>query len=195
MANKDKKSGFSVILLSQLAILLLGVVLFLWAGIVLPKSRIGVGVSAIGGVGLAVFTFGFFLLIYRYGGTLARELANDIRRVSGLFVGYSWGQIVLVAALAGIGEELLFRVFLQGWLSGFVNIGWAILLSSLVFGFLHYLSFSYFISILIMSIIFGLVYYLSGSLLLVMVWHGVYDLIALVVLTKYTHLINKGGVL
>lgn len=193
MTNKDKKSGFGLILLSQLAIVLLGVVLIQWLDVPLPESKINELAAAIVGTLLAVLTFALVFLLYRYGGKFAQELLNDIRRVSGLFVGYSWGHVVLVATLAGVGEELLFRAFLQGWLGSFIGVTWAILLTSLVFGLLHYLSFSYFISTLIMSVIFGFGYYLSGSLLLVIVWHGVYDLIALCVLVKYPYLIGSNN--
>ncbi len=191
MANNHKKSGFSLVLLSQLVIVLLAAVLIHWLDVPLLKSRVTEWVAVCTGTLLAILTYALFVLLYRFGGTFARQLLNDVRRVSGLFAGYSWGHFLLIAVLAGVGEELLFRAFLQGWLMSHWGIGYAMLVTSLVFGFLHYLSFAYFVSTLIMSLAFGLVYYLSGSLLLVMVWHGVYDLIALGVIIKYPWVIGK----
>ncbi|MCE3251897.1 MAG: hypothetical protein K0Q67_907, partial [Cellvibrio sp.] len=49
---------------------------------------------------------------------------------------------------------------------------------------------AYFVCTILMSIALGVGYYLSGSLLMVMVWHGVYDFIALVVLVKFPHIID-----
>lgn len=185
MANNHKKSGFSLVLLSQLAIVLLAAVFIHWLNVSFLTSRFNDFVAVCGGILLAILTHILFVLLYRYGGKFAQQLLRDIRRVSGLFATYSWGHFLLIATLAGVGEELLFRIFLQEWLNGFLGIAWAIALTSLVFGLLHYLSFAYFICTLVMSVVFGISYYLSGSALMVMVWHGVYDFIALAVLVKW----------
>ena len=139
---------------------------------------------------LAIVTFLLFTLIYRFGGKFAQALLNDTRRVSGIFGGYSWLHLACVAVLAGVGEELLFRGFLQTWLSSHVTMTWAVLSASVIFGLLHYLSHAYFISATLMSIAFGVAYYVTDSLLMVMVWHGVYDFIALLVLVKYPDFIR-----
>lgn len=39
-----------------------------------------------------------------------------------------------------------------------------------------------------MSIALGVGYYLTDSLLMVIVWHGVYDFIALAALIKFSHI-------
>jgi uncharacterized protein len=133
-----------------------------------------------------------FVLIYRFGGKFAQSLLNDLHRVSWIFKGYSWVHISCVAVLAGVGEELLFRGFLQTWLSNHFAIAWAILAASIIFGLLHYLSHAYFICTILMSIALGVGYYLTDSLLMVVVWHGVYDFIALTMLIKYPQVIGIG---
>ncbi|WP_394985228.1 CPBP family intramembrane glutamic endopeptidase [Cellvibrio sp.] len=143
---------------------------------------------------LAIVTFLLFAVIYRFGGKFAQSLLNDTRRVSGIFSSYSWMHLACVATLAGVGEELLFRGFLQIWLSNHFTITWAILIASIIFGLLHYLSHAYFISVTLMSIAFGVAYYITDSLLMVMVWHGVYDFIALFVLIKYQGLMGVDSV-
>ncbi len=189
MNNKPQTPGLGVVLVSQLAIVVLGVA-GIWAlDVTLPAANINWMIASALGITLAVITFVIFLIIYRVGGRFAQMLLDDLRRVWGLFNGYSWGKITFIAALAGIGEELLFRGFFQTWMNGYLPIGWAILIASLVFAALHYLSHAYFICAVIMSIAFGVGYYLSGSLLMVVVWHGVYDLIALGVIVKYRHFI------
>lgn len=190
MKNKQQARNFGLILLSQLTIMAVGG-LFLWAlGVKLPDANINAFQSVAVGTFLAITTFLLFVLVYRFGGKFAQSLLNDLHRVSWIFKGYSWAHISCVAALAGIGEELLFRGFLQTWLSNHFTITWAILIASVIFGLLHYLSHAYFISVTLMSIAFGVAYYITDSLLMVMVWHGVYDFIALLVLVKYPDFIR-----
>lgn len=190
MKNKQQNPGFGMVLVSQLSIVLSGVVL-LWAmDISLPEPAIGSFAAICSGTLLALATFVIFFWLYRFGGKFAQTLLDDIRRVSGLFRRCGWWHIACIATLAGIGEELLFRGFLQGWLGSYMAFFWAILLSSIVFGLLHYLSHAYFISTVLMSIAFGIGYYLSNSLLMVMVWHSVYDFIALAVIIKFPSMLG-----
>lgn len=188
--NKKRDQSFALILLSQLAIVAVGMFL-IWAfSVQIPDAHIErLNAVAIGTL-LAIVTFLLFAVIYRFGGRFAQALLNDTHRVSGIFSGYSLVHIACVAALAGVGEELLFRGFLQTWLGNHFAITWAILVASIIFGLLHYLSHAYFISVTLMSAAFGVAYYVTDSLLMVMVWHGVYDFIALLVLVKYPGLIR-----
>lgn len=189
MNNKGAK-GFALILLSQLAIVAVGILFILALNVQIPDANIRWLHAVAIGTLFAIATFLLFALIYRFGGKFAQTLLKDTRRVSGIFRGYSWVHLGCVAALAGVGEELLFRGFLQTWLSSYFAITWAILVTSIIFGVLHYLSHAYFISVILMSVAFGVAYYVTDSLLMVMVWHGAYDFIALVVLIKYSNLIG-----
>lgn len=49
----------------------------------------------------------------------------------------------------------------------------------------HYLSFTYFLLATGLGVVLGVAYALTDSLLLVMVWHGVYDMIALYCLRRF----------
>lgn len=92
---------------------------------------------------------------------------------------FSWPVLVILAVLAGVGEELLFRGFIQGW---FMGQGWpwiGILVGAIIFGVVHYLSWLYCLLATGLGLLLGIVYWLTDSLLLVMVWHGVYDLVAI----------------
>lgn len=190
MNTKQQAPNFGLILLSQSAIVAAGGFL-LWAvDMKLPGANINTLQAIAVGAFLALVTFFIFALVYRFGGMFAQSLLNDLHRVSWIFKGYSWVHFSCVAALAGVGEELLFRGFLQTWLNSHFAIAWAILLASIIFGLLHYLSHAYFICTILMSIALGIGYYLTDSLLMVMVWHGVYDFIALAALIKYSHIIG-----
>ena len=87
--------------------------------------------------------------------------------------------LVALAVFAGVGEELLFRGAIQGWLAQHTHDAVAIVAASVLFGMVHYLSFTYFLLATGLGVVLGVAYALTDSLLLVMVWHGVYDMIAL----------------
>lgn len=191
--NNQQVSGFGLVLVSQLSIALLGGATVVVLDLPIENDTGHWVVDVLLGTCMALLTLAVFFMVYRVGGGFAETLLADIRRVYGLFAGYSWGRIATIATLAGVGEELLFRGFLQTWLGQHIAIALSILLVSLVFGLLHYLSHAYFICTFLMSVAFGVGYYLTGSLLMVMVWHGVYDLIALGVIIKFPCVIGVDG--
>ena len=85
------------------------------------------------------------------------------------------GQLALVAALAGIGEELFFRGLLQLGLTTFVDVWLAILLVSLVFGLAHAVSFLYCILAFIVSLYLGFLFVHTNNLVVPIAVHALYD--------------------
>lgn len=96
-----------------------------------------------------------------------------------LFRGRGVGAVVLLSALAGLGEELLFRGVLQAWLAGMTGPWTAVVLGGVVFGLAHYLSRAYFVLATCMGLYLGALYQLSGNLLLPVLVHALYDAIAI----------------
>ncbi len=94
-----------------------------------------------------------------------------------------WG-IVLLAALAGLGEELLFRGLIQDGLAQRLPLWLALGVASLLFGAGHWLSASYAVLASVIGAYLGFVYLLSGNLFVPVVAHGVYDVVALAVLAR-----------
>lgn len=188
--HNNKKITFLYILFSQFFIVFIGLVVVdaadlpwhLW--FMSPVTDLLLAVCA------AVLTYLLMYMVYLYGGRAAEQLTSDVKKMGRLFIGYSWGRLIVISALAGIGEELLFRVGMQAWFARHLNIYLAILFPALIFGLLHFISFIYFVVATLMGIVFGVAYYVSDSAVFIMVWHGVYDLIALAVLVKYPHLIG-----
>ena len=80
---------------------------------------------------------------------------------------------------------MLFRGAIQGWLAQHVHDAVAVVAASVLFGLVHYLSFTYFVLATGLGLVLGTAYALTDSLVLVMVWHGVYDMIALYCLRRF----------
>ena len=94
-----------------------------------------------------------------------------------------WG-LVLLAALAGFGEELLFRGVVQVWLGERLPMWVALAGASVLFGVGHWLSTSYAVLAALIGAWLGLVFLVTGNLLAPVVAHAAYDVVALHVLAR-----------
>ena len=90
-----------------------------------------------------------------------------------------WYELLFVAALAGIGEELLFRGVLQPWLEHW-GYWFALIVSNLVFGLCHAITLTYALLAFAMGILLGLLLDAPSerSLIAPILTHGLYDLFA-----------------
>ncbi len=130
-----------------------------------------------------------FWLIDRFPWGPLNELKRDVERlVVPLFHGCSILELALIAAAAGIGEEMLFRGLLQHGMSAWLAPPWgvwiALVAASCVFGCCHLLSTTYAVLAAAIGLYLGLLLIFSGSLLAPAVAHGLYDFIALVYLVR-----------
>lgn len=115
---------------------------------------------------------------------IARFRNQVEENVTPIFAYSKLPDIVLIAFLAGVSEELFFRGWLQGLLTDRFGIWLGILLTSIIFGLLHYLSATYAIYAGLTGLYLGVVYLLSGNLFIVMTVHALYDFIALAYLLR-----------
>jgi membrane protease YdiL (CAAX protease family) len=121
---------------------------------------------------------------------LWRSLTDLKDQVSGMLHGLLCGsthtQLFILALLAGLGEELLFRGLLQTGLAHLLPARFALLgsllIASLLFGACHYLSHTYFVLATLAGLYFGLLMIVSGSIIPPIIAHALYDFIALVYL-------------
>lgn len=98
--------------------------------------------------------------------------------------------LIIIALLAAIGEELLFRgVILQLFVEWFKNIHIAILVSAILFSALH-LQFYGFLPRMVLGILFGYIFIWSGSLWLPIVLHFLFNGITVVA----AYLFHKGQI-
>lgn len=97
---------------------------------------------------------------------------------------HHWADLFVLAAIAGISEEILFRGVIQFWMEGLWGMMAGILVSSIIFGLVHAVTALYFVMATAVSIYLGLYldYDNSRNLLTPIIIHGLYDFFALVVI-------------
>lgn len=105
-------------------------------------------------------------------------------KIQPIFANCKLIDLAFISFLAGFGEELFFRGWLQNLLTDKLGIWAGILLASLIFGLAHYISKEYVIYASLTGIYLGLIYHVSGNLYVVMAIHALYDFIALVYLVE-----------
>lgn len=97
----------------------------------------------------------------------------------GLLGRWALWQLAVIAALAGLCEETLFRGALQGGLSPKLGPGGAWAVASLLFGLCHAANRPYAVAATLLGAWLGGLYALTGNLLVPVLTHAFYDFVAL----------------
>ncbi|MDG2364428.1 MAG: CPBP family intramembrane metalloprotease [Methylococcaceae bacterium] len=103
---------------------------------------------------------------------------------------YHWTDLLILAAIAGISEEILFRGVIQPWMESSWGMLTGLIVSSILFGLAHAVTLLYFLLATLMSAYLGLLLDIdtSRNLLIPIVTHGFYDFLAfLVIAHSYRH--------
>ena len=153
----------------------------------LLSGGLGLTEALLFGVLGAAVTYLLLLFLTQMSWLFPDDLTRQMQGLYNFASSFRWPVLLALSVLAGVGEELLFRGAIQGWLIQYTGPWTAVLAASVLFGLVHYVSFTYFLVATGLGLLLGSVYQLSGSLELVMVWHGVYDMLALYCLVKYPH--------
>jgi len=150
----------------------------LWPGPGLPPldpSPRALALGALGAVPPVLILFG--MLSGGEGLPFLKRIYDVLHRMAGpTIAALRWWQIALIALSAGIGEEALFRGVLLVRL-GNVPV-------ALIFGLLHALTPSYAVLAALFGVYLGWLELLLPSLLVPMITHAVYDLVALGILVR-----------
>lgn len=126
----------------------------------------------------------FWTLVHSERPTM-RHLRQQVEwLVREMFPSGSVAQFALVALLAGVGEELLFRGVIQTKLSEWTSPAMGLVLASLLFGAAHALSKLYFVLATLIGLYLGWFVQSYGELVTPIVAHALYDFLALVYLSK-----------
>jgi membrane protease YdiL (CAAX protease family) len=133
------------------------------------------------GLAVTVPMLVIFWWLMHWDRPLLRQLREQVQWLIGeMFPDAHIGQFALVALLAGVGEELLFRGVIQTLLVDWTNPVAGLLIASLVFGAAHALSKLYFLLATLIGVLFGWLVLHFNDLVAPMVAHSVYDFVALV---------------
>lgn len=92
--------------------------------------------------------------------------------------------LALIALVAGLGEELLFRAILQSWFVEGFGLVAGIAIASTVFGLLHLVTPTYGLIAALIGVYLGWLWVVTDNLLVVVVVHALYDFFALVYLMR-----------
>lgn len=111
-----------------------------------------------------------------------------------LFRGALTWQIAVIAVLAGLGEEMLFRGVIQQALQGWLGAWPGLLLASFAFGAAHWVNRTYMIFACVMGLYLGLLYWRTDSLLVPVIVHALYDFLALRMLLRQAPVTSRESV-
>lgn len=112
---------------------------------------------------------------------IRRELE---RLLPELFGDASTVGLAVISLAAGIGEELLFRGFLQAWLESLLGSFSGLVVASAIFGAAHPITGGYIVIAALMGGYLGVLWQASGNLLAPIVTHALYDLLVLRLLLR-----------
>lgn len=129
------------------------------------------------GVAATLPIFSLFVISYRRPIGPLREIKERLIQTLGPSLARChWYDLLVLAAVAGIGEEVLFRGVLQPWL----GLGW----SNVLFGLAHSVSPMYALLAGAIGAYLGWLQDATGSLLAPIVTHGLYDFLAFLVVAR-----------
>lgn len=185
MAGKRSQISPYAPLMFQGGIGVVGLMAIVLFGIPTRYDGVSPGVAFFWGIAGGIATYAVIMMLTWLPGLFRDSLETQMEQLHRFACNYSWSALVALAVFAGVGEELLFRGAIQGWLAQHVPEAVAVVATSVLFGLVHYLSFTYFVLATGLGLVLGTVYALTDNLLLVMIWHGVYDMIALYCLRRF----------
>jgi membrane protease YdiL (CAAX protease family) len=109
-----------------------------------------------------------------------RRLMHEVERtLVPLFSKCTTFDFAVIAILAGLGEEILFRGLIQTGMAGPLGTWTALVITSVLFGLLHFVTHTYAIIAALFGVYLGWLYVATGDLFVAVVTHSVYDFVAL----------------
>jgi membrane protease YdiL (CAAX protease family) len=183
-----RSDGFPMAVMVEGALALLAVGLA-WLFNVPLREQIPTGMPLVWAVGrgLAVTApmLGMFWWLVHSDRPTLRELRRQVEWLIGeMFPAANVGQLAMVAVLAGVGEELLFRGVVQAKLIDWTSPAIGVVIASVLFGGMHALSKIYFVLATLIGLCFGWLAWHFHDLVAPIVAHTVYDFVALLYLSR-----------
>jgi uncharacterized protein len=113
-------------------------------------------------------------------GPVRRLVALVLTHLGPMVAGQSLAGLAALAVVAGVSEEVLFRGVIQPGLTRWLPAGGALMITSLVFGLVHFASRAYALFAALMGVYLGALFQLADNLFVPIVAHAAYDFVALV---------------
>jgi membrane protease YdiL (CAAX protease family) len=151
----------------------------LWEQLSCRPTDVGYGIAA------CIPMLATLELMLRYPlGPLRRLVEISQNLIAPMFRDCTLAQLALISALAGIGEELLFRGVAQQALGERIGQTAGVLIISLAFGLLHAVTATYALLATLVGVYLGAICLLTGNLAAAILAHAIYDFVALWRLTR-----------
>jgi membrane protease YdiL (CAAX protease family) len=190
MDSRSKRSdGFAMAVVVEGGLALAALFLAWLLGVELRNSFPPFGVpllySIARGLAATVPMLVIFWLLVNSNWPMMRQLREQVEwLIREMFPARSIAQFAMVATLAGVGEELLFRGAIQTKLGDWTTPIVGLVLTSFLFGLAHALSKLYFLFAVAVGAFLGWLALAYNDLVSPMVAHGVYDFLALTYLSR-----------
>jgi membrane protease YdiL (CAAX protease family) len=187
--SQERQNGFGMAVVVEGGIALVAIFLA-WIFQVPLRDQIPANVeqlvyAVVRGVLVTLPMFAVFLWLVHSSWTTLRELRQQVEwLIAEMFPSASLAQFALVALLAGVGEELLFRGVIQSVSSQWTTPLAGLIIASLLFGAAHALTKLYFILATAIGLCFGGLVLQYNDLVAPMVAHTLYDFFALTYLNR-----------
>ena len=163
----------------------IGYLLDFQVGQTFEPTWIGLGIGLAAAVPFILFFVG---IIYIPIGPFRRMIRLVDELVVPRFRGCHITDLLAISIAAGIGEEMLFRGLIQGYLAelvgGSFGVGVGLVVASLFFALMHPMTPTYALIAGLISLCLGGIWILTGNLLVPVVMHTFYDFAVLVYLTR-----------
>ena len=170
------------------ASLVLVAVLLGWVADINPFGNIHFSEPALayGVLGTAPLFLMFLALEYVQGQSVATIRKLLLNTLGPGLHRYHWTDLFMLAAIAGVSEELLFRGVIQPWIERSWGIAVGLIASNIVFGLVHAVTPLYALLAALVGIYLGLSLDYGGerNLLTPVIIHGFYDFLAFVALMR-----------
>ena len=153
-----------------------------------PAREVHWTLSAVGlGAAASLPALAVMLLCSRVPIGPTREMIRVVDQlVVPLFRGCRLWELALISVVAGFGEEMLFRGVTQQalavWFGGDYGPWVALVVTSILFGFLHLITPAYAILASLIGLYLGWLWIATGNLLVPVAAHALYDFLVLVYL-------------
>ena len=180
----DRKTLLLITLLVEGGLFLFGLLLMGGSGALLPKFSLSWSATLYALLLCIPMFMGLYFAAVSKWRPLSQLRHELDEKVVPIFVNCRILDLALISLLAGSGEELFFRGWLQGTLTNKFGIWIGILIASAIFGFAHSLSPTYAIYAGLTGLYLGAIYQVTGNLYIVMTIHALYDFIALLYLVR-----------